>query len=195
MKHLIVLLLVIFASFSYGRELKAIEPGAKAPDFKLKNYDGKPYALASILKDHKYTVVMFIATRCPVSNAYSTRMVKLYDTYTVKGIAFIGVNSNKSEDVKEILEHSKKNGYQFVVLKDDGNKIADAYGASVTPETFVLDAKGIVVYHGRIDDSKNPDKVKNHDLDEALTTLLAGKTLASGSHPAMGCSIKRIGED
>ena len=135
---------------------------------------------------------MFISTECPVSNAYNERMEQLYESFRTKGIAIVGINANKEEDVKRIASHCKEHGFKFPVLKDEQNKIADAYGAQVTPETFVIDPEGKLLYHGRIDDSKNIAKVKSADLADALTKLLAAKELTVTETKALGCTIKRI---
>ena len=135
---------------------------------------------------------MFISTECPVSNGYNDRMEKLYETFVKKGVAFLGVNANKAEDVKRIAEHSKEHGFKFPVLKDVENKIADLYAAQVTPETFVVGPDGKLFYHGRIDDSRNESKVTSNDLADVLNTLLMGKTLTETTRKAFGCSIKRI---
>lgn len=169
----------------------SVEVGKKAPAFSLKDAEGKEHTLNDHLKS-KYAVLMFIATQCPVSNAYNERMAALYTDYASKEIAFIGINSNKQEDVGEIKEHASTNGFKFPVLKDWNNIVADAYGAEVTPEVFVIDSKGIVQYHGRIDDSKNEEKVKTNDLRETLDALLAGKTISRSETKAFGCTIKRV---
>lgn len=171
--------------------LPPAEIGKPAPSFTLKDVEGKEYSLNDFLTK-KYTVVMFIATQCPISNDYNERMVALYNDYAPKDIAFVGINSNKQESIEEIKEHSTKNGFKFPVLKDWNNVVADAYGAQVTPEVFVLDANATVLYHGRIDDSRNPSKIKTHDLREALDALLAGKTVARAETKAFGCTIKRV---
>ena len=72
------------------------------------------------------------------------------------------------------------------------NKIADLYSAQVTPEVFVLDAKGLILYHGRIDDSKNAEKVEKKDLAAALDALLAGKKIENAETKAFGCTVKRV---
>ncbi len=169
----------------------ALEPGQKAPAFALKDAQGKEHSLAGAL-DAKEVVVMFIATRCPVSNSYNDRMVALYRDYAPKGIAFLAINSNKQEGVEEIRDHAKTHGFEFPVLKDGGNQVANAYGAQVTPEIFVIDPGGIVRYHGRIDDSMRPEEVHESDLRMALDALLAGKAVPRAETKAFGCSIKRV---
>ena len=135
---------------------------------------------------------MFIATQCPVSNAYNDRMVKLYDEYAAKNVVFLGINSNKQEDVKEIKDHAEEHKFQFPVLKDPQNKIADKYQAQVTPEIFVVNSKHELLYHGRIDDSRREDEIDSHDLKDALDAILAGKPVENTETKAFGCSIKRV---
>ncbi len=168
-----------------------LEPGSRAPDFTLSDVEGSEHSLdQSIAKGD--VVVMFIATQCPVSNRYNERMTQLYRDYATKGITFLAINSNKQESMDEVREHAKTHGFQFPVLKDPENKVADAYGAQVTPEIFVVDGKGILRYHGRIDDSMYQEEVKSNDLRQALDALLAGKEVPRAETKAFGCTIKRV---
>jgi len=191
MKYLVPLVLV-FSLSAFAGEMKPLNVGEPAPSFALKNYDGKEIDLKSTLKDHKFAVIMFISTQCPVSNGYNDRMEKLCEAYAGKGVEFIGVNANIAEDLQAIADHAKEHGFKFPVVKDVANKIADQYNAQVTPEIFVLNAEGKLVYHGRIDDSRNQDKVTTHDLADALDKLLAGKDVPVTTTKAFGCTIKRM---
>ena len=191
-------LLVFFFALSVialAGEPKSLKIGEAAPAFTLKNYDGKELSLEKSLKEKSLTVLMFISTECPVSNGYNERMKKLYETYNKKGVNFIGINANKAEDMKAIAAHCKEHGFLFPVVKDEQNKIADSYGAMVTPETYVVSQKGKLLYHGRIDDSRKIEKVTSNDLADALDKLLAGKEPAVAEARAFGCSIKRGGAD
>ena len=110
-----------------------------------------------------------------------------------KGVAFVTVNSNKTEGPAEVAEDAKKNGFAFPVLKDEGNKVADLYAAQKTPEIYVLDPKGTLLYRGRIDETHDdPKNVKSPDLRNALEAILAGKPVPAAETKAFGCSIKRI---
>ena len=160
-------------------------------DFTLKNYDGKSYSLSDT-KDAKAIVIMFISTNCPVSNAYNERMVKLYDDYASKDVVFLGINSNKAEDSEECEEHAAENDFEFPVLKDPNNTIADKFDAQVTPEIYVVNAKRELLYHGRIDNSQREDNVENHDLRKALDEILAGKAVSVTDTKSFGCAIKRV---
>jgi peroxiredoxin len=159
--------------------------------FTLDNYDGEKISLSDF-SDSKAVVLMFVSTQCPVSNAYNGRMATLQNEYSKKGVTFVGINSNKSESVNEIAKHAKKSGFDFPVLKDEKNVVADKFKASVTPEVYVLNKEQNVLYQGRIDDSRRESEIKSHDLKNALDLVLAGKAIANNKTKAFGCGIKRV---
>lgn len=165
--------------------------GTVIDDFKLPDADGKDHSLRS-LAGAKGAVVIFIATKCPVSNAYNERMEKLAQEYKAKGINFIGINSNNTEPAAEVKSHATEKGLTFTILKDDGNKIADRLGATRTPEAYVLDASMKLVYHGRIDNSQKVEGITSEDLRDALNEMLAGKAVTKTGGAAFGCTIKRV---
>jgi len=185
------LMIILSTLVAVGGAPSSVSPGSKAPVFALKDVDGKEHSLDQYLKS-KFVVVMFIATQCPISNDYNERMVKLHDQYASKDITFLGINPNKQESISEVKAHAAKNGFKFVVLKDANNVVADEYGAQVTPEIFVIDNKGVVRYHGRIDDSRDEDDIESRDLAAALDLLLVGKDVPKAETKAFGCSIKRV---
>jgi peroxiredoxin len=169
----------------------AVSIGAVVPDFKLPDTDGLEHTLAS-LKGRAGTVIIFIATQCPVSNAYNERMQKLSEEYRAKGVNVVGINSNAKELAPEVKSHAAEKGLTFTILKDTGNQIADRFDAQYTPEAYLLDASGKLVYHGRIDNSKNPDGVSSSDLRDAIEATLAGKPVGKPEVKGFGCSIKRV---
>jgi peroxiredoxin len=181
---LLLLLTIPLTTFSFGSEPKKVE------NFKLKDYNGKEYQLTDFKKS-KATVIMFIATQCPVSNGYNTRMAQLYTDYKDKGVTFLGINSNMQESVDEIKDHAKSNKLDFIILKDQNNVIADKFDASFTPEIYVLNGNSEILYHGRIDDSRRESDVKTKDLRAALDEILSGKKVSAPETKAFGCSIKR----
>ncbi|MDT7689835.1 MAG: hypothetical protein QOJ70_953 [Acidobacteriota bacterium] len=164
--------------------------GSVVSDFALPDADGHAHSLAS-LKGKAATVLIFVATRCPVSNAYNERMRKLADDYRARGVNVVGINANSTETAAEVKEHAANKGFTFPVLKDSGNVIADRFDAQVTPEAYVIDASGKLVYHGRIDNSRSGDSVTSNDLRDALDAVLAGKPVEHPEAKAFGCSIKR----
>jgi len=166
--------------------------GTMIDDFTLPDADGKDHSLKSMMSNAKGAVILFVATKCPVSNAYNERMEKLYEDYKAKGIVVIGINANNTEPAAEVKSHAADKGLKFAILKDDGNKIADRLGATRTPEAYVLDASMKLVYHGRIDNSQKIEGITSNDLREALDELLAGKAITKTGGAAFGCTIKRV---
>jgi thiol-disulfide isomerase/thioredoxin len=171
--------------------LRAGEELKKVSDFTLEDYNGVKHSLADF-KSSKAIVLMFMATQCPVSNAYNERMEALQKDYASKGVTFVGINANKQESVEEIKNHAKEHGFSFTILKDWNNVVADKLGASVTPEIYVLNSNLELLYHGRIDDSQRENKVASKDLRNALDLALSGKAVAVRETKAFGCSIKRV---
>jgi peroxiredoxin len=168
----------------------AVALGSVVADFTLPDADGREHTLAS-LKGKSGTVIIFIATRCPVSNAYNERMAKLAEDYRARGISVVGINSNSTEPASEVKQHAAEKGLSFTILKDAGNRIADRFNAQSTPEAYLLDASGKLVYHGRIDNSRNGDAITSNDLRDAIEAVLAGKPVEHPEAKAFGCSIKR----
>jgi len=166
--------------------------GAAAPSFQLTTIDGKPFSLADAEKANSLVVLVFVSTQCPYSNAYNDRMRDIAGAYAKKGVLFVGINSNSTETVQDAVEHASKHGHTFTILKDPGNKVADLYDARRTPEAFVIDKSGKLVYHGRIDENyEDASKVASPDLKNALDQLLAGQPVAKAETKAFGCTIKR----
>src|SRR5712692_6894847 len=116
--------------------------GAAAPAFTLTTLDGRSFSLAEAARSHKAVVVMFIATKCPYSNAYNDRMRDMAAAYEKRGVLFAGINSNKTEPAEEVRDHAKKHGLAFPLMKDPDNKVADLYDARHTPEIYVVDTQG-----------------------------------------------------
>ena len=199
MKNLAILLAFVFVIAGVAATgTRAVEGEVPAPpaigatieDFSLPDVDGTERSLKS-LAGKKGTVLLFIAVQCPVSNAYNERMEKLAADYKAKGIAVIGINSNVKEDAAAVKAHAAEHKLSFAILKDPGNKIADKLGASVTPEAYFLDPNNKLLYHGRIDNSRNADQIETSDLRNALDAALAGKAVEKTEAKAFGCTIKR----
>src|SRR5436190_7769305 len=132
--------------------------GTAIEDFSLPNIDGKNQTLAS-LKGKNGAVLIFISAQCPVSNAYNERMEALATDFAKRGITVIGINANATESAEVVKAHAAEKHLTFPVLKDPGNKIADKLGAARTPEAYLLDGNNKLVYHGRIDNSKDESGV------------------------------------
>ncbi|HEV2828554.1 MAG TPA: thioredoxin family protein [Pyrinomonadaceae bacterium] len=191
----LVFLLFVLALVINARPINADIPappiiGSTIADFTLPDASGTAHSLAS-LKGKNGSVLIFIAVQCPVSNAYNERMEKLAQDYKARGITVIGVNSNSPESAADVKDHAAKNNLTFTILKDNGNKLADTLGATRTPEAYFLDANNKLLYHGRIDNSRDVAQVNSSELRDALEATLAGKPVPKATANAFGCSIKR----
>lgn len=190
---LIIVLVGMPIGVGYGKEnAKKVELDIVVKDFSLKDPDGTAHALYKLTEEKPATVVLFLATQCPIATDYAERIVALVKTYEAKNVQFIGINSNKQEKIEELSAYSEKHGFEFPVLKDPENKIADYFGARRTPEVFLLDGERILRYAGAIDNS--PKEPTKHYLQDALDLVIAGKDIPKSSKKtrAVGCTIKRI---
>ncbi len=164
----------------------------KVENFSLNDCNGKKISLSDF-KSSNAIVLMFIATQCPVSNAYNERYNGLYNDYSDKNVAFVGINSNKQESIEEIKKHASDHDLKFPILKDLNNVIADKLDAQRTPEVYVVHPTTMdVLYHGRIDDSQRESNIKSKDLRAALDQILNGRQVSVKDTKAFGCTIKRI---
>jgi peroxiredoxin len=186
-------LIIATAAIAFGNgndKPGGVSIGQPIADFKLPDTEGKEHSLAS-LRGKNGTVIIFLSAQCPVVRAYNERIEKLAEDYRARGVNVIGINSNVTETTDDIKRHIADNKFSFVVLRDNGNQVADMLNAQHTPETFFLDAGNKLVYHGRIDNNRNAGMVQSNDLRDAIDATLAGKPVAKTEAAAFGCSIKR----
>jgi peroxiredoxin len=166
-----------------------VQVGAKVDDFSLPDTSGNMHTLGS-LKGSNGLVLMFVSTQCPVVRGYNERMNELYKAYKAKGINIVGVDSNFTETADDVKAHAATT-WDFPVLVDKDAKIADKFGANVTPEAYYLDAGNTLVYHGAIDNDRSGRAVTKRWLQTAFDATLAGEKIERTSANAFGCSIKR----
>ncbi len=169
--------------------------GAVAPDFNLPGVDGKSYSLQSF-SGKSIVVVIFSCNHCPYVQAYEDRMIALQQQYQDKGVSFVAINANETvnypgDTFEKMVVRAKEKGFNFPYLRDDSQKVADAFGAHYTPEIFLLDSERRLRYTGKIDDNwQNPDQVKVQHLKDALDAVLVGKPIDEPETHAIGCTIK-----
>jgi peroxiredoxin len=173
------------------------EPGAKAParDVPMKGVDGKEISIAQAA-GAKGTLVIFTCNHCPYVKAWEERTVALGNDALARGLGVIAINANdpavQPEDGYEAMQaRAKERGIRYPYVVDADSSVAKAFGATRTPEFFLLDGTGAVVYHGALDDnSREPEKVTATWLKNAIDALLSGKTIDVKQTKALGCSIK-----
>jgi peroxiredoxin len=169
--------------------------GQTIPDFALRDFQGASHTLS----DHaasKLVVVAFLGADCPLANRYADRLVELARQYGPRGVAFVAIDSNQQDGLAQLAHLARVHKIEFPLLKDPGNAVADRFDAQRTPEVFVLDARRVVRYRGRIDDQYGIGYARpaasQKDLVAALEELLAGKPVSRPVTAASGCLIGRV---
>ncbi len=177
-----------------------VDPGAPAPDFTLKDLDGKPIHLA----DYKGKVVIleWFNPECPYVRASHSKgsLVGLAKKYTAQGVVWLAVNSGapgkQGAGAEKNRAAQKTFGMEHAILVDESGQAGHAYGATNTPHLYVISKEGKVVYKGAIDNSPDGEggspeggKLVNY-VDRAMEDLAAGRSLRTPLTKAYGCSVK-----
>jgi DsbC/DsbD-like thiol-disulfide interchange protein len=163
-----------------------------APDFTAKDQDGNTVSLS----DYKGRVLVleWFNPDCPFvqrHHAQRTTMIDLAAKYAPRGVAWLAVNSTYYMPPKTTAEWREKWKMAYPVLIDRDGKIAHAYDAKATPDMFVIDGQGAIVYEGAIDnDAAGRLKESVNYVDKALTELLADKPIGEPKTKPYGCSVK-----
>ena len=189
----VILSLAVSAAAAEG----ALPIGASMPkaDVKMKNVDGKEIDLAEVRKPAG-TLVIFTCNHCPFAKMWETRIVELGNTYQEKGIGVVAINANDpkvapDDSFDSMQQRAKDRGMQFPYVVDATSGVARAFGATRTPEAFLFDKNGKLVYHGAIDDNgEDQAKVEQAYLKLALDAVMGGLDVTVKETKSIGCTIK-----
>jgi thiol-disulfide isomerase/thioredoxin len=178
--------------------------GSPPVDFSLPGVDGKTYALKDFASA-KVLLIIFDTVHCPTSQAFQERIKQVVTDYKDKGVQVVAISPSHPGGVRldelgytdlddsfasmKIRAKDKQHNYPFL-YDGEPNQVSQAYGPKATPHCFLFDADRKLRYNGRVDDNENPEKVKSHDLRNALDAVLAGKEPPVTVTKAMGCSTK-----
>ena len=171
------------------------ELGSQAPDFELPATDGNTYGRDDF-DDADVLVVMFLCNHCPYVKAVLDRLIELGNSWDDDEAAFVAISPNDAErypddSFENMTELAEEKDFPFPYLYDESQDVARAYNAECTPDFFVYDDRRRLAYAGRLDDNwKEPEKVENQELRNAIVALLNGERPDEEQHPSMGCSIK-----
>lgn len=191
------------AAFLYaGKYNSVISVGMKAPDFSnLPGIDGKTHSLSDYKQD--VVVVVFLANHCPWVRGGDRDLVKLVNDYKGKNVGFvaIGVNLRKDDILPAMKDHAAKVGYNFDYLQDPSQASGRKYGATHTPEFFVLNRDRHIVYTGLLTNS--PALMEGNGsiryvngppsqfyVRDAIDDALAGKPVAVTETRPQGCTVE-----
>jgi len=173
-----------------GEFNKTLSVGDAAPAWTdLPGTDGKKHSLA----DHadRPVVLVFTCNSCPVAEAYEDRVIAFAQKYKDK-LAVVAINVNMIPDdrLDAMKKRAAKKKFPFEYLYDETQKIARDYGATFTPEFFVLTTDRKVAYMGAMDDKTKADEVKEKYLEAAVDAVLKGDKPATAETVAHGCLIR-----
>jgi thiol-disulfide isomerase/thioredoxin len=174
------------------------EPGDKVAEFSLPNANssvgGAELSLSEVLTDAG-AIVVFECNHCPYVVGSIERIERLAQRTRDLGMGFVGINSNDAvnypDDSFPNMEKRAAKGMSYPYLHDESQSVATEWGAERTPEFYLLDAEGVVVYRGRMDNSpSDPTKASCRDLQDALDAFSMGDKPPVERTLSIGCSIK-----
>lgn len=173
---------------------RLLELGAKMPEFELTDFRGRSWN-SEEFKNKKAIVVLFLGIECPLVKLYAPRLNEIVESYKDQEVQLIGINSNLQDSMAEMGAFARDTKIEFPLLKDPSNRVADLFKAQRTPEAFVFDGDGALVYRGRIDDQytygRQRLEVQKEYVIEALDSILNAKPLAIAETESVGCIIGR----
>ncbi|MCB9265804.1 MAG: thioredoxin family protein [Lewinellaceae bacterium] len=174
--------------------------GDKAPEFKLKNVDGKEYSFQDIRDASgdapRGYILIFTCNTCPYAQASEQRIINLHNKYAAMGYPVVAIQPNDpavqpGDSFDAMQKRARQMEYPFLYLFDEGQEVYPKYGATRTPEVYLVDKSLTVRYHGAIDDNvRDEDGVKEKFLENAIQAIEKGEDPKPATTKAVGCSIK-----
>jgi thiol-disulfide isomerase/thioredoxin len=147
--------------------------------------------------DASALLVVFMCNHCPFVKHIRSQFAAVAKEYQARGVGVVGINSNDAESYpddrpEKMAEEVKQMGYTFPYLYDETQQVAKAYRAACTPDFYLFDREGRLVYRGQFDDSRpgNGRPVTGADLRAALDAVLGGRAVPGNQRPSIGCNIK-----
>lgn len=173
----------------------ALNKSIPEADYKMKDVSGKEITLNEAKTD-KGVLVIFSCNTCPYVKLSETRIKEYSDYCKANGIGCVLVNSNEAQRTEEdsfdeMVKYHKAQSLKCYYTVDAGSKLANAFGATRTPQCFLFNSKGLI-YKGAIDDNvKDPTAVKSPYLKDALAAVAKNTLPATQETKSIGCTIKR----
>lgn len=168
-----------------------VKMNGEVPAFSGTDTDGQPFKLADW--DGKYKLLFFADLSCPCVQAYNDRMKAIHEKYSSQGVEVAYVFSDANDTLRKIRELAALEKYPWRNIVDGDQKIMSLFNVQCTTEVFLIDKENKLRYHGRVDDSIfEPNKAKEHDLENAINALLEGKPVPVQETQAYACTIPKI---
>lgn len=177
-------------------EIHPTSVGDRAPDFELPGVDDEVHHLTPYCQKYQAIATIFMSNACPVVQGYLERLKHLQNEFQTQNVIFIGINANDADKVpQDSFENMKTFAAQqelnFPYLRDPSQDVARSFGATTTPEVFLLDRGGFIRYRGAIDDNPEfPEKVEHFYLQDAIAAVLQNRDVSPQSTEAIGCALQ-----
>lgn len=158
-------------------------------DISLKNVETDKTVALSSFQNAKGVAIIFMSIKCPYAKYYESRLKKMAQDYSSKGLTFLMINANSTESPDLMKKQGQNLGTTY--LSDKSKELVNLLGAKKSPEVFLLNPDGKVYYSGAIDDNPQvASDVRSHYLKEAIDGLLVGKPSANSANRPVGCMIR-----
>ena len=171
--------------------------GTAAPDFALPEPAGEGSVSLDDVRSDEGFLVAFVCNHCPFVKHIADELAAFGAEYGEKGLGVVAISSNDAagypaDGPDEMAEEARRRGYTFPYLYDEDQSVAKAYRAACTPDFFLFDGNGLLVYRGQFDGSRpgNGVPVTGEDLRAAADAVLAGQEPVGDQTPSVGCNIK-----
>ena len=171
---------------------RKVDVGKPAPVWKnLAGVDGRTHSLSDY-KSAKVLVIAFMSNECEVSQAYEDRLISLAKEFKSRQVALVGISCSllPPDRLEKMVVRAKQHRFNFDYLTDPSQQVGKEYGATVTPQMFVLDQSRNIAYMGRFDDSLYADEVHRRFVEDAVSAILAGKRPDPSETRSSGCAIE-----
>lgn len=178
------------------RETIGTPIGSYAPDFELPSTDGSVHHLANYLENQRAIAVVFICNHCPYVKLYLDRLKQLQTEFQDQGFLMIGLNPNDEQQsphdrFEQMKPFAAENQLNFLYLRDVTQDVAQTFGATTTPQAFLIDQAGVLRYRGAIDDNADdPQAVKHSYLRDAIAQVLNDQPASPALTEPIGGAIK-----
>lgn len=172
-----------------------VKKGDPGPGFSLPGIDGKTHTLEEH-RGKRAILVVFMCNHCPYVKHKIKTIVSLHRDFHNQGLQVIGINSNDAsqypdDSPEKMKEFAAQEDIAFPYLVDETQDVARSWGASCTPDPYLLDSQLRLVYHGRFDDASEPgSSPTTAEIRDAIQQLVAGQEVIVKEQPSIGCSIK-----
>lgn len=201
MKRIITTILgMSILAVSYAQDIRSLEIGSQLPgkDIIMKDVAGKEINLEQA-KTEKGLLVMFSCNTCPYVIKSQQRTKEIIAIVKDQNIGMVILNSNEGQredqdSYEAMKKYAKEQGYSVPYVLDKGAQMADLFGATRTPEVFLFDQDGNLVYHGAMEDNpSSPKESKELYLQNAIEKMSSGELPEPSFTKSIGCTIKRKG--